>query len=142
MLFRDPSLQTISLRGYETAPALDVQKGSADRPPLASLDNSPARVEISPPDMITRHMVAREGVAVEIVQSMTSAMIEHKFCADRHLLVICEEGVRQDGETVLGDLPRSRLRNMAHKLTFVPAGHAYRDWQQPRTPMLMTYFYF
>ena len=160
MLFRDPSLQAISFRGYETAPALGIEKGNADKPSAASLDEhakigaqpqtrtvmsddkAPGRVEISPPDMVTRHMVARESVAVEIVQSVTSARIEHTFCADRHLLVVCEEGVRQDGETILGDLYRSRLRNMTHKLTFVPAGQAYRDWQQPRTPMLMTYFYF
>jgi AraC family transcriptional regulator len=29
-------------------------------------------------------------------------------------------------------LPRSTLRDVKRKLTFVPAGHEYREWQEAR----------
>jgi AraC family transcriptional regulator len=39
-------------------------------------------------------------------------------------------------------VPQSTLRDVARKLTFVPAGHEYREWHTPRTPIGVTYFYF
>ncbi len=100
------------------------------------------QVDISPPEMIKRRITAGGGLAVEIVQSMRCDRIEHRFCAPLHLLVLCEHGARQDGETLVGDLPRSTLHNLARKLTFVPAGKDYHEWQQPRTPTSLIYFYF
>jgi AraC family transcriptional regulator len=54
-----------------------------------------------------------------------------------------EKGVRRDGETFVEGLPRSTLRNLERKLTFVPAGHEYHEWHEPqgRTMRLM-HFYF
>ena len=37
---------------------------------------------------------------------------------------------------------RSTLRDLARKLTFVPAGHEYREWQDPRSPTHLMYVYF
>jgi AraC family transcriptional regulator len=39
-------------------------------------------------------------------------------------------------------LPRSRLRDVSRKLTFVPAGHEYHEWQEPRVLTRVVYFYF
>jgi AraC family transcriptional regulator len=39
-------------------------------------------------------------------------------------------------------LPRSARRDLKRKLTFVPAGHEYREWQDPRTLARMVFFYF
>jgi len=47
-----------------------------------------------------------------------------------HLLAVCEEGERREGETFVEGLPRSTLRDLRRKLTLVPAGHAYRDWHE------------
>ena len=59
-----------------------------------------------------------------------------------HLLVAYEEGERRSGETFVEGAPRSSLRNFARKLTFVPAGHAYREWHGPHTRSRRTHFYF
>ncbi len=87
-------------------------------------------------------MAVGQGLATEIVRSTCCDRIEHRFCAPLHLLIACEQGARQDGETTVSGLPPSRLRSLASKLTFVPAGHAYHDWQEPRTPARFIFFYF
>jgi AraC family transcriptional regulator len=58
------------------------------------------------------------------------------------LLLVYEEGVCDEGETVVGDLPASTLRALRRKLTFVPAGHEYREWQRPRVRSRVICFYF
>jgi AraC family transcriptional regulator len=73
---------------------------------------------------------------------MTHDRVEFRFHAPSHLLLVYEEGVRDEGETQLGDLPRSTLRTVRRKLTFVPAGHEYREWQQPRVRSRIICFYF
>jgi AraC family transcriptional regulator len=155
MLFRDPSFDISPIRSSGFSPVGGVlARGpnqtrlgdhlfSTPRPhsrPATPDQVARQRVEISP--AVKRHMATGQNIAVEIVQSTGSERIEHRFCADKHLLVVCEEGVRQDGETILGDLPRSSLRNLARKLTFVPAGYAYQDCQQPRTAVRLIYIYF
>jgi AraC family transcriptional regulator len=39
-------------------------------------------------------------------------------------------------------LPRSARRDLKRKLTFVPAGHEYREWHDPRTLARVVFFYF
>jgi len=46
------------------------------------------------------------------------------------------------GGACVEGVPRSMLRNVAEKLTFVPAGNHYREWYEPRTQTSVTYFYF
>ena len=46
--------------------------------------------------------------------------------------MLFEQGTRRDGETPVGGLPSSSLRDMTRKLIFVPAGHEYRDWHEAR----------
>jgi AraC family transcriptional regulator len=58
-----------------------------------------------------------------------------------HLLVLYEDGVRRDGETSVDGLSPSTLRNFANKLTFVPAGHGYREWHEISTAARVTYLY-
>jgi AraC family transcriptional regulator len=83
-----------------------------------------------------------DGIAVEIVQCVTHDKVEFRSRGRCHLLLVHEEGVRYDGETLVGGLPPSKVRTLRRKLTFVPAGHEYRDWQQPRVPSRITCFYF
>jgi AraC family transcriptional regulator len=99
-------------------------------------------VEISPPDSVERQTASWPGMAVEIVQAKGSDRIESRFCAPVHLLAIYERGMRHEGETFIEGLPSSTLRDFRRKLVFVPAGHRYRDWQEPRLRTRVAYFYF
>jgi AraC family transcriptional regulator len=99
-------------------------------------------VEISPPDSVERRTASWPGMAAEIVQMTRSNRIESRFCAPVHLLAVYERGMRQEGETFVEGLPSSTLRDFRRKLVFVPAGHRYRDWQEPRIRTRVAYFYF
>ncbi len=112
----------------------------ADHDP-ATLDAIDPTVEISPADAVKRRTVTWDGMTAEIVQATRREKIECRFHAPRHLLAVYEQGVRHDGETLVQGSPRSTLRNFKRKLTFVPAGHEYSDWQEPRTLTRVVYFY-
>ena len=99
-------------------------------------------VEIFPSDAVTRRAASWDGVAVEAVQLLALDTVEFRFRAPTHLLVAYEEGIRRDGETFVEGLPPSTLRDLRRRLTFVPAGHEYRERQQPRSLGRFTYFYF
>jgi AraC family transcriptional regulator len=92
--------------------------------------------------LVGRRAFTRHGVTAEIVQAKSLDKIEFRFRAPMHLLVVCERGVRREGDTFVEGLPRSKLHDLSRKLTFVPAGHEYHEWQIPRIPTRMTYFYF
>jgi hypothetical protein len=81
-------------------------------------------------------------MAIEVVQALTHDKVEFRFRGSLHLLVAYEEGIRSNGETLIEGLPRSTLRDVKRKLAFVPAGHEYREWQEPRTRGRIVYFYF
>ena len=99
-------------------------------------------VEISPADIVKRRAVTWDGMAAEIVQATRREASEYRFRAQRHLLAVYEQGVRSDGETVVEGLPGSTLRDLKHKLTFVPAGHEYYERQDPRVLTRVVFFYF
>jgi len=98
-------------------------------------------VDFSPSEIVRRHSVAWAGLLVETVQVMRHKPFEYGFRAPCHLLIAAELGERYDGETLVEGLPRSTLRDFAHKLTFVPAGHVFRGSQRPRVLTRTTYFY-
>jgi len=99
-------------------------------------------VGIFPSDAVTRRTLAWDGMAIEVVQAIRHDKVDFCFRAPLHLLVAYEEGVRENGETLIEGLPHSTLRDVKHKLAFVPAGHEYREWQEPRTRGRIVYFYF
>jgi AraC family transcriptional regulator len=99
-------------------------------------------VEISPADVVKRRAVTWNGMAAEIVQATRRESSEYCFRGKRHLLAVYEQGVRRDGDTFVEGLPRSSLRDLKRKLTFVPAGHEYSERQEPRILTRVVYFYF
>ena len=99
-------------------------------------------VEIFPADAVKRRAVSWDGMTVEIVQATQSERTEYRFNGPRHLLAVYEQGERREGETFVEGLPRSTLRDFKRKLVFVPAGHEYSDWQEPRSLTRVVYFYF
>jgi AraC family transcriptional regulator len=68
-------------------------------------------------------------------------MIEFRFQGSMHLLALYNEGMRKKGETTVDDLYLSKLRGFEQKLTFVPAGHAYREWHETGPSTRLTFLY-
>ena len=97
-------------------------------------------VRISPVDFSRRRLVGH-GIIAELVQSTRRERIEFRYRGSSHLLVAWEQGKRSDGETCIEDTPRSTLRNVTRKLSFVPAGRDYFEWHQPRSATRLMYFY-
>ena len=105
------------------------------------LDAAPSIVEISPFDVVRRHVMTWRGMAAESVQCTSQVRTKFSFRAPIHLLVAYEEGERRDGDTFVEGLPRSTLRHFARKLTFVPAGKEFCEWHDPRTPTRLMFVY-
>jgi AraC family transcriptional regulator len=98
-------------------------------------------LQISPGDVVRRQGAAWGPLTGEIVQVTQQALFEARFCAPAHLLIAAERGERHEGETFVEGLPRSNLRNMSQKLTFVPAGRRFHEWQDPRILPRLTCLY-
>src|ERR1700733_3588781 len=99
-------------------------------------------VQISPPDAVSRRGVSWTGMASEIVQANRRGRIPFHFRAPVHMLAMYERSVRYEGRTLIQGLPQSTLRDCSRKLVFVPAGHEYHDWHEPRTLPRVAFFYF
>jgi AraC family transcriptional regulator len=98
-------------------------------------------VRITPIESVKRlgtgwHWWFSESVHVPIGHS-----IEFRFQGPVHLLILYKEGLRRSGETSIDGLHTSRLRSLVHKLTFVPAGHAYREWHETGASTRITFLY-
>jgi AraC family transcriptional regulator len=120
------------------------QRNSARVRPLldGNIGNGSRRVlDIYPAHVVNRRAVAWDGIRVEIVQSVTRDRVEFRFCAPSHLLLVYEEAARDEGETLIDDLACSTLRTLTRKLTFVPAGHDFREWQRIRARARVICFY-
>ena len=98
-------------------------------------------VSIGPVDAVRRRAAIVPGMAAELVQTTRQDKIEYRFRAPVHLLAVFEEASREDGESFVEGLPRSTLRTLTRKITFVPAGHEYYEWHRPRTLSRLIYFY-
>jgi AraC family transcriptional regulator len=98
-------------------------------------------VQFAPPDIARRHIAAWNGLQTDAVEVVRREPFEYGFRSSRHLLIMCERGERDDGETVVEGLPKSTLHELSRRLSFVPAGHRFSGWQKPRTLARVTYFY-
>jgi AraC family transcriptional regulator len=98
-------------------------------------------VEISPSDLVKRYRTARYGIMVESIYASARNRIQFNYQSHAHLLILYEDGARRDGETAVDGLPPSRLRKLARKLTFVPAGYGYREWHDTSTAVRLSYLY-
>lgn len=99
-------------------------------------------LDVVPADAVVRRSIALGGIMAEFVRLSRRERLTFSYRGPRHLLIVHEQGVRVDGETTLDGVPRSSLRDMRQKLTFVPAGHAYREWQDPKVLSRAAYFFF
>jgi AraC family transcriptional regulator len=99
-------------------------------------------IEVAPGEIASRRAKSSGAVTAEIIQMTQRNRSDVRFRAPAPVLIIVEEGVRVAGETSVEGLPRSSLRNLRRKLTFVPAGHEYHEWQQPSSLARAVYFSF
>jgi AraC family transcriptional regulator len=99
-------------------------------------------MEVAPANAVTRRSARWPGMAVEIVQANRRGRIDYRYRASMHMLVVHDRGSRHDGGTLVQGLPQSRLQDCSRKLVFVPAGHEYHDWHEPRTLSRAVFFYF
>lgn len=99
-------------------------------------------VEFSPAHAVNRRTLIARGMTAEIVHGVGQDRIGSEIRSPNHLLIAYERGARREGETSIAGLPSSSLRDLTHKLVFVPAGHDYRDWHTPRVNMSAIFFYF
>jgi AraC family transcriptional regulator len=100
-------------------------------------------VNIAPSESVERRTIAwSESMYADLVQSTDHGRVEFRFRAPVHLLVAYERGTRREGQSLIDGLPRSSLRDLTRKLTFVPAGHEFTEWHEPRILPRISYFYF
>jgi AraC family transcriptional regulator len=100
-------------------------------------------VNIAPPERVERRTIAwSENMYADLIQSTEHGRVEFRYRAPVHLLVAYERGTRREGHSLVDGLPRSRLRDLKRKLTFVPAGHQFTEWHEPRILPRISYFYF
>lgn len=110
--------------------------------PLLSGDNflSPT-VKIVPAESIKRLGTGCHWWFSESIHVPIGCNVEFRFQGRLHLLALYNEGARRDGETWIDGLPSSKLRSVTHKLTFVPAGCAYREWHETGASTRVTFLY-
>lgn len=100
------------------------------------------QVEIEGSAPATRRGKSSADIAGDAIQVEPGDRIVFHYRGSRHLLVICRQGLRRDGETVVNGLPRSALHDMTNRAIFVPAGHDYRDWYESLGAVHMLFLYF
>jgi len=98
-------------------------------------------VRFTPSEMMQHHVAHWTGLKADVVTATQREPFRYQFKSKRHLLIAAEHVEREDGETEVEGLPRSRLRSLSGKLTFVPAGRELNGWQQPLVPARVVSFY-
>jgi AraC family transcriptional regulator len=89
-------------------------------------------VNLYPAHVQKRQSAHWRGLQVETFEATHREPFEYSYHGGRHLLIAADTALRQDGETLVDGLPKSTLRDLSGKLTFVPAGHRFRSWHKPR----------
>jgi AraC family transcriptional regulator len=125
----------------ERTSAISETRTGLPTPPAQAAHLFGRTVEISPIDRVKRHSTGRYEMLIESIYVPAQSRIECRFRAPSNLLVMYDDGIRHDGETSIDHLARSKLRNLANKLTFVPANCVFNEWHEPRTPMRFSYLY-
>jgi AraC family transcriptional regulator len=68
--------------------------------------------------------------------------MEFRYWGSSHLIFAYGHGVRRKGEIFIDGISQSRLRDLARRITFVPAGRNYLEWHQLRASARLLFVYF
>jgi AraC family transcriptional regulator len=140
----NPGLNGSRVRTFAQFP-IDVNQGERRWADVRgrALGKPQSLVNIAPSESVERRTVAwSENMYADFVQSTDHGRVEFRFRAPVHLLVAYERGTRREGQSFIEGLPGSSLRDLTRKLTFVPAGHQFTEWHEPRILPRISYFYF
>ena len=85
--------------------------------------------------------VGCEGVMAESISMRSGESFERHYCGPHHLLIGHERLTRSRGSTTVEGLRASKLENLSHTLTFVPAGRQFREWHVPEVASSAIYIY-
>ena len=98
--------------------------------PKFRIDEQQQWVHFAPSELINRQFSEWQGLRADVVTAVAAAFVDR-----------CRALRTRDDETLVEGLPRSTLRNLSGRLTFVPAGHKFYGWQNPRVLTRVNYFY-
>jgi AraC family transcriptional regulator len=130
--------------GFAHAPAATSRSLSRlDRASLTPVDSvvSHPMVKITPAEPAKRLGTGWHWWYSENVHVPAGRMIEFRFQGSWHLLALYNQGMRKNGETAIDGLHPSQLRSVVRKLTFVPAGRAYRESHETGASTRLTFLY-
>ena len=82
--------------------------------PKFRIDEQQQWVHFAPSELINRQFSEWQGLRADVVTAVAAAFVDR-----------CRALRTRDGETLVEGLPRSTLRNLSGRLTFVPAGHKF-----------------
>jgi AraC family transcriptional regulator len=108
---------------------------------LQAAKDPSAGVAFSPADMVRRRAAAWDGIRGDNVEMTRLDRFEYGVKSPYHVLIASERAERADGETVVEGFGKSTQREFSHKLSFIPAGHCFHGWQEPRVLARCTYLY-
>ena len=97
-------------------------------------------VKITPAGPVKRLAMGWHWWFSESIHVPIGSKIEVCFQGPTHILALYSEGMRKGGETSIDGL-RSQLRSFVNKLTFVPAGCAYRERHEAGACIRVTFLY-
>lgn len=98
-------------------------------------------VRICPGDSARRQAAVWRGVSGEVVQVLPGGPFEMGFQGSFHLLIAYQRAIRRDGETTVEGFVRSTLHDLSQRLTFVPAGYRFKEWQNPFVATRATFLF-
>jgi AraC family transcriptional regulator len=94
-----------------------------------------------PSRTLERTIASWRGLRAEIIKLTCHQPLQFERIERCHLLVALEEIQHYSGETSVEGLPKSTRRDLAHKLTFIPAGCPFSGWMKPRVSLQATLFF-
>jgi AraC family transcriptional regulator len=82
-----------------------------------------------------------DGIKADTIEITRLDHFEYGVKSPYHVLIASERAEREDGETVVEGFQRSTQREFSRKLSFIPAGHCFHGWQDPRVLARCTFLY-
>jgi AraC family transcriptional regulator len=95
---------------------------------------------LRPPQRRRRGLLC-PGMMVESITIAGREPFVSAYCGPLHLLIAHEQLSRRRGLTSIEGLPDSTRENLTQTLTFVPAGHQFREWHLPDTAARIIYIH-
>ena len=140
LTFKGASLHAAIAQSSAPDPFLDEPTNIMSRP-LWEARAAEFGVQAFPSAIVKRRTATWNGMKAEIVHVTRREKVEFRFRSRSHLLIVYQHGGRDGGETFVEGLPPSALRDVRNKLTFVPAGHEYRESHEPRVLARMIFIH-